>query len=470
VVLLAAPDLHAQDSYWNPGNATGDWDTSTPIWATSAGGPFTGTWTDGGLAFLNAHASGTTASLTTAILANGLTFTGTFTVTAAGGDLTLNDGATIQSADGNGHLILTAQLFGANSLAFGGGPSATSVYLNASNTFANGITVAADTRVSIGNAGNTVGTVQDGTLVGNVALADASSVISFESSQFYDISVVSGSGSLEVVSPTAGGTTLALGNAQTLTGAVRVRENSALALLNDGSGFFGEVATASQIHLYRNATLDLSQYANGTWTLPTTQTLVVRGTTAANGGRIVGNARIAGTLDLTGEPTGNRAGTLRQEAGDLTVAGGATWRMNIKNWTGTTPGADFSQVLGVGGAKLDLSEASAGNKIVLDIRGLDLAGFGPGVGGSWVIADFSAGNTSGGIVGFDPDKFQIDTSSFGQDLGTTEFVLSTDANSNKLILSFNPVPEPAAVLGVAAAGLVLGGLARRRRGITSSPA
>jgi hypothetical protein len=88
-------------------------------------------------------------------------------------------------------------------------------------------------------------------------------------------------------------------------------------------------------------------------------------------------------------------------------------------------------------------------------------GFDNTVSQSWVIADFSNGNTVNGVQGVSVDKFSVDTSGLQNDLGTGAFTLSTDALSNQLILTFNPVPEPAGVL--APAGLALAGAVRVSR-------
>src|SRR5205085_11304131 len=111
-------------------------------------------------------------------------------------------------------------------------------------------------------------------------------------------------------------------------GSFQVRDNSTLALVNNGTTTSGSIPTASQISLSHNATLDVTGHTSGTWTLLNGQTLVTGGTTPANGGRILGAARIEGTLDLTGEAA-TGSGALRQQGGNLAIAGGATWRTNI---------------------------------------------------------------------------------------------------------------------------------------------
>jgi hypothetical protein len=465
--LLAASELRAQDRFWNPATTSANWNTTAPIWGANGGGPFTSTWVNGANPNLNAAPGGSTATLTTAVTTADLFFySGNFTVAAAsGGSLTLAEGVIVANT-GTGstnHLLVNTAILGATFVQFSNTGGASSgkagIYLNADNTFSFGISIASETRVGIGTADPAVGPVRAGTLQGDVEFTFGS-VLSFQSTQTYS-GVVTGFGDLEVVSPPAGSTTLNLTRPQAFTGAVRLLDNSTLALLNNGTTTSATLEFNSRISLSRSATLDLTGHTNGTWTLTSGKTLQTGGTTTANGGRILGPARIEGTLDLTGEAA-TGSGTLRQEGGNLTIAGGATWRTSIANWTGITPGTSFSQVSGVGGAKLDLSGASPANRIVLDVRGQSLTGFDPLVPSSWVIADFSAGNVSGGIVSFSSDKFQIDTSSFGPNLDGGSFALLTDAASNRLTLSFTPVPEPAKGLGLAAAGLCAVGLLSRR--------
>jgi hypothetical protein len=472
LALCAAPELRAQDRFWDPARTSGDWNTTSAIWGTSAGGPFTSTWVNGASANLNAAPGGSTATLTTAVSTNFVFgFSGNFTIAAGGGSLTFTDNTFVgnTAAGGTNNLLINTPILGdqfVQFVNFGGGTAG--IYLNADNTFSSPISVGSATRLAIGTADPEVGPVRSGTLVGDVEVTFGST-LSFQSTQTYS-GVVTGftTSRLEVVSPPAGATTLTLTRPQNFGGTVQLGDNSTLVLLNNGTTTFGSLEFASRISLARNTTLDVTGHTGGTWTLPNGMTLVTGGTTPANGGRVLGNSRIEGTLDLTGEAA-TGSGTLRQEGGNLSLAGGATWRVNITNWTGMTPGASFSQVGGVGGAKLDLSGASSANRITLDVRGQSLTGFDPSLTSSWVIADFSAGNSSGGIIGFSSDKFLIDTSSFGQDLGGGSFALAADANSNVVTLRFTPVPEPAAGLVAAAAGLGFVGLARRRVRRTGVP-
>jgi hypothetical protein len=467
MALCVATGVRAQERFWDPARVSGDWNTTTAIWGTSAGGPYTSTWVNGSSPALNAAPGGSTATLTAPVTTSEIFFyQGNFTIAqGSGGSLAVAESTFVLNT-GTGstnNLLINTPVLGAAFIEFantGVGSGMAGIYLNADNAFSFLVSVNSNTRLAIGTADPAVGPVRSGTLVGDVEVTFGS-VLSFQSTQTYT-GVVTGftTSTLEVVSPPAGATTLTLTRPQNFGGTVQLGDNSTLALANNGTTTFASIAAAAQLSLSRNATLDLTGHTSGTWTLANGQTLTTVGTTTTNGGRILGPTRIEGTLDLTGEPT-THSGTLRQAGGNLTIAGGA-WRPNIKTWAGTIAGVDFSQVVGVGGAKLDLSAASSSNRITLDIRGQSLTGFDAAVGSSWPIADFSAGNAAGGIIGFAPNKFLIDTSSFGQNFGGGSFSLATDANSNVLTLRFTPVPEPAAVLGVAAAVLGFVALTRNR--------
>jgi hypothetical protein len=153
----------------------------------------------------------------------------------------------------------------------------------------------------------------------------------------------------------------------------------------------------------------------------------------------------------------------------LTVMlGGSRYVWDLNSWTGGTAGVHYDQLKGLSGARMDLSLASAVSPVVLQIRGLTAAnapgpipGFDPNLLRSWVIADYTAGNTTGGVAAFSPDKFVIDTTGVPHDLMGGTFSLSTDPDGNQLVLTFTPVPEPGFVL--LACALAGAGLAAARR-------
>lgn len=222
------------------------------------------------------------------------------------------------------------------------------------------------------------------------------------------------------------------------------------------------------------------------------------GTVEVSGGTFGGAMTVTNTGVLTGrDGTVNGAVTVQSggeirpslyqstgnailRTGDLTLQGGSKYSWEINSWA-TNAGAGnesngFDQLQGgVAGAKLNLNGASDTNRVVIKITSLNgssvgqFSGYDAAVSREWLIADFSNGNTNGGIVGFDANKFTIDTSAFANDPNTTRFTVRTDASANRLYLTFTPVPEPVAPLlvGSALVGAVV--YLRRKRGVSSEP-
>jgi len=224
-------------------------------------------------------------------------------------------------------------------------------------------------------------------------------------------------------------------------------------------------------------------------------------TTVSNGGVVeVSGGTFAGAMTVTntgvlmgrdgtvtGAVTVQSGGEIRPSAfqatgnavlrtGDLTLQGGSKYTWEVNSWATNAGAGDegngFDQLQSSGaGAKLNLNSASATDRVVIKITSLNgltpgqIANFDAAVGRQWVIADYSNGNTSGGIVGFSTDKFTLDTSAFANDPNSTRFSISTDAKSNQLILSFTPVPEPVApLLAVAACVGFVTWLRKRKSG------
>jgi hypothetical protein len=195
--------------------------------------------------------------------------------------------------------------------------------------------------------------------------------------------------------------------------------------------------------------------------------------TAAGAGTVTGGIGVLSGGRLSPGPGPAAApGPAALTVGTTVMVGGSTYVWDVNSWSGGTAGVDFDQLKGRPGVKLDLSLASPASPVVLQLRGLTAAnapgpvpGFDPNQFRSWVIADYSDGNATGGVAGFAPGKVAINTAGFQHDLAGGTFFLSTDAAGNKLMLNFVPVPEPgSALLACALAGAALAAaLAAARR-------
>jgi autotransporter-associated beta strand protein len=181
------------------------------------------------------------------------------------------------------------------------------------------------------------------------------------------------------------------------------------------------------------------------------------GQTLEGSGTVIGGVNVASGSTLS---PGNSPGTL-SDSGAVTFSGGGNylWQMNRADGTaGADPGWDLESI--TGGLNITATSASKFNIDIASLTAGDVAGaavnFDPTQSYAWTIA--SAG---GGITGFDPSAFNLDTSNFANPFSGT-FGITTSGNNLQLTYTGAPVPEPTGILGAVAAGM-LGLLARRRR-------
>ena len=126
--------------------------------------------------------------------------------------------------------------------------------------------------------------------------------------------------------------------------------------------------------------------------------------------------------------------------GNTTLNGGANYIWAVNSWTASpVAGANFSQING-GANNLDMSGASSTNKINLFIEG-NPTGFSNMQGRQWLIASY------GSLTNFSPTNWVLNTSNFTPAIGSSQFSLSQSGGGG-VLLTFNPVPEPLAVLSI----------------------
>ena len=215
----------------------------------------------------------------------------------------------------------------------------------------------------------------------------------------------------------------------------------------------GSIALSPMIELKSGATLDVRNAVPLLWTLASGQTL--KGSGTVMGDMAVGNGS---TLS-----PGDSPGTLTQDPGNQTWAGGGTylWEVNTVDNSvveqpltlqGKDPGFDFVSIAGA----LHIT-ATSGQKFVIDITGLDpathqeggVAGWNGNGEYSWVIA-----TAAGGITGFDSDAFDLLTGKFTSNNSLAgKFTVRQDGNN---VVLYAPEPATLALLGLGGLGLLLG--------------
>jgi hypothetical protein len=194
---------------------------------------------------------------------------------------------------------------------------------------------------------------------------------------------------------------------------------------------------------------------------------VASGVTLANslnlaaGGTLAGSGTFASAITIGSGVVlspGNSPGTL-SFANGLTLAGGGSLNFQVQLANGTA-GSGYDLV-NVTGGLLNIT-ASSGLPFTIDLQSLN------GTGNPGLVSDFNASSpyswtifsAAGGVSGFSPTSFVIDTSGFSNNPAITGFFVTQSGND--ILLDFSPVPEPS-TYALFALGLSVLGFAMRRR-------
>lgn len=251
------------------------------------------------------------------------------------------------------------------------------------------------------------------------------------------LSSLSGSGAIHTAYGTGSGTrTVSVQQSAdtTYSGTISDATGSRLAgLAKSGSGTLTLAGTST----YTGATAVSAGTLRVNGNLGNTTTSVAAAGTLGGSGRITGAVAVSGTLD----PGGSSPGTLT--TGALTLANGSRIDWRISDWTGAA-GTGWDSI---NATSLNINATSA-DPVILRLSADNPANF------SESTRTFVLVQTTGGINGFDPSRFTIDTSGLtGLAGGWT-----VTASGNQLLLSYtraNVAPSfttPALTTAAATAG------------------
>lgn len=256
--------------------------------------------------------------------------------------------------------------------------------------------------------------------------------------------VVSGTGHLTnqgVLQATGANSTLTIHPTGTFTNSGTVRTTDPTATVNIQPG--GAFTNTGVVNARGTVTGDVTNTGSGQFFL---------------------SGSVSGQLNVDGGVVGagpDGPGTLTVGSARFGPDGAYRWR--VSDWSATaTPGVGFDRMTSTG--TLDVSQLSTADPFTVRISGLTASGgvgavegFDSEVSRSWVIGQFS-----NDLSGVNPDVFAVDATEFAasNDLNGGSFALRP-TESGQLVLTFTPVPEPAAILGVC--GLVTGAVVALRR-------
>jgi autotransporter-associated beta strand protein len=360
---------------------------------------------------ISTFTNGTNDNQTTTLsgVISGGSATGTFRVSGNG-----NDSSVFVLTNPNNSFTGTVSIFeGVLAVASNGalGNAANSITLNTTSTTGGGLRL--DANFTGGNA-----------LARNFNFADAN-FVNTNGNDVEATGVVSGTGAF---TKSGAGTLVLANNANTHTGLVNVNAGSVLVNGNIAAG-------TNAVTVNSGGTL------GGTG-------IINRPVVIASGGTLAPGASI-GTLTVTNDVTIN---------GNPTIGG---WDIELNavpaNTPATAAGAPDVDILALTGSGSDLNlVSSAGNPLRISLTAQSgTFDFGSPV--SYVIATADSGANfqfNGAAFSFDPTAYTFNPTNFF----ASDFTLSIDGN--RLLLSFNPVPEPG--VWVLASVAAVGGLGWKR--------
>jgi autotransporter-associated beta strand protein len=243
-----------------------------------------------------------------------------------------------------------------------------------------------------------------------------------------------------------------------------VQNSASSKLILDGAKTFSGPTTVQAGTLELGATGGLSSTTISVASGATFDVSAVTGGFALGSAQTLGGSgTVTGAVSLTSTGSilspGASPGILSFDTNQAWNAFSYEWEVN--DWTGTTAGTAFDQIAITG--SLDLSSGTAYQLDLLSLDAGNASGQVPNfaeTARSWTIL-----TTTGGITGFSDSLWMIGTSGFSSSpTATGTFSLATGNGGQDLVLTYVPVPEPAAVGLLGVAGLCAGfGLARQRR-------
>jgi autotransporter-associated beta strand protein len=193
--------------------------------------------------------------------------------------------------------------------------------------------------------------------------------------------------------------------------------------------------------------------------------------TVNNGGTLAGTGTVAGPVTVNGTgtiapgQTGPSTLTVGPSTWARTVNGTDKYAWKVNNWTGTSAGTDFSQLLGTG--PLTLTTVNPSDTFTIQVLGLTAANaagavpnFNAATPRTWTIATFTNDLTA---AGYTPGMFRIDSSSFASNNNLAGGSFGLALSGPSIVLSFQPVPEPGLILLTCGAAAAAAAWLRRKR-------
>ena len=165
------------------------------------------------------------------------------------------------------------------------------------------------------------------------------------------------------------------------------------------------------------------------------------GTLTLNGGTLRGGGTVTGGVTIDSGDIlrpGNSAGQIT--VGNVTLGAGGRYVFELRDATGAA-GVGYDSVLNLGALAITAGTTS-GTQFTIAITTLNTSNQ-PGPASNFDSAQpfsFVLVQNAGGVTGFDPARFTIDSTGFQNGLNGGSFALALSGND--LVLNFAPVPEP----------------------------